>query len=129
LFGDVKVYKITSALIIIIGVGLLFQLFLFGDSLSKVEDRMVNLDNGLNYLYTHVANDLSTSFEDRNGLFPVGSYNGETGNLILVTKNLGERKTCLVFLHELGHKRCYPDLTEECANVFREENLWRCNNV
>jgi len=102
---------------------------MFNNSLDKIDKKLENIDNGLNYLYTHVANDLSTSFEDRNGLFPVGSYNGETGNLILVTKNLGERKTCLVFLHELGHKRCYPDLTEECADEFEANNLWRCETI
>ena len=117
--------------IIIIGLILCFGLLIFinVESNTRQETRIINLDNGLNYLYTYVASDLTTSYEDRDGLFPVGSYNGGTGNLILITKNLTEKQTCLLFLYELGHKNCYPDLSEDCANEFETNNLWRCKTI
>jgi Zn-dependent peptidase ImmA (M78 family) len=125
---------LSKDFIIIIGLILCFGVLIFINvesntrqetRLIELNSKIINLDNGLNYLYTQNTN-LTTSFEEREGQYPVGSYNGETGNLILITKNLDEKKTCLLFLHELGHKNCYPDLSEDCANDFRTKNLWRC---
>ena len=115
-------------LILLVFICLIAQTFMFNNSLDKIDKKLENVDNGLNYLYTYNTN-LSTTFEDRNGLFPVGSYNAKTGNLILVTKNLDLKRTCLLVLHELGHKQCFPDLTEKCANEFEANNLWRCETI
>jgi len=39
------------------------------------------------------------------------------------------KKLLCLFLHELAHKDCYPNLTGECVNEFRVNILWWCENV
>ena len=93
-----------------------------------VNDKLNNLSDGLNYLYASETN-LTTSFSDRNGLYPSASYTNELNTMIINTENKSNNSICLLFLHELGHKVCYPDLSESCANDFREKNLFRCEEL
>ena len=95
---------------------------------TSFKDRMINLENGLNYLYASETN-LTTSFSDRDGLYPSASYTNELNTMIINTENKSNNSICLLFLHELGHKVCYPDLSESCANDFREKNLFRCEEL
>jgi len=94
----------------------------------SVSDKLNNLGDGLNYLYASETN-LTTSFSDRNGLYPHASYTNELNTMIINTKNKSNNSVCLLFLHELGHKVCYPDLTEECANKYMNENYYRCSGI
>ena len=91
-------------------------------------DKMTNFENGLNYLYASETN-LTTSFSDRNGLYPCASYTNELNTMIINTENKSNNSVCLLFLHELGHNVCYPDLTEDCANKYMNENYYRCSGI
>ena len=112
--------------LIIIGfVGLTMLNF---NSHQIINDKLINIETGLNYLYASETN-LTTSFEERQNKFPNGSYTDKLSTLILVTKNFSNQQICSTFMHEIGHKQCYPDLTEECANEFETNNLWRCETI
>ena len=95
---------------------------------TGIDDKLINIETGLNYLYASETN-LTTSFEERQNKFPNGSYTDKLSTLILVTKNFSNQQICSTFMHEIGHKQCYPDLTEECANEFETNNLWRCETI
>ena len=56
----------------------------------------------------------------------MGYYNPVTQNILVETQNLSNAEVFKTFLHELGHKNCYPDQTEECANLFMEK-YWQYN--
>ena len=112
--------------LIIIGfVGLTMLNF---NSNQIINDKLINIETGLNYLYASETN-LTTSFEERQNKFPNGSYTDKLSTLILVTKNFSNKDICSTFMHEIGHKQCYPDLTEDCANEFETNNLWRCETI
>ena len=112
--------------LIIIGfVGLTMLNF---NSNQIINDKLINIETGLNYLYASETN-LTTSFEERQNKFPNGSYSDKLDTMILVTKNFSNKDICSTFMHEIGHKQCYPDLTEDCANEFETNNLWRCETI
>ena len=49
-----------------------------------------------------------------------------------MTGDRTNQQICKIFLHELGHEQCkdlYNDSSEQCANTFRENNLYRCDNI
>jgi hypothetical protein len=94
----------------------------------RVGNGFSNLENGLNYLYASETR-LTTSFEDRNGLYPSASYSNDLGTMIINTKNKSNLSVCKLFLHELGHKNCYPDLSEDCAIKYANENYYRCSEI
>lgn len=97
--------------------------------INNLNEKIINIENGVEYLYAKNEQfKLTTTLQDRNGKFPVGSYNDKQG-MILITNNLTNYNTCYVFIHELGHKVCYPDLTEDCANKYREQNKYRCEGI
>ena len=96
--------------------------------LTLIENKLANLETGLNYLYASETN-LTTSFEDREGKFPSASYTNELNTMIITTNNKTNERICELFLHELGHKNCFPDNSEECANTFKENNLYRCSDL
>jgi hypothetical protein len=96
--------------------------------LSLVESKLGNLETGLNYLYASETN-LTTSFEERKGKFPSASYTNELNTMIITTNNKTNLVICKLFLHELGHKVCYSNKSEECANEYRENNLFRCEGL
>ena len=112
----------------LIGVALVSIVFLGVVNVNALDSKMTNLENGLNYLYASETN-LTTSFSDRNGLYPSASYTNELNTMIINTKNKSNNSICLLFLHELGHKVCYPDLTEDCANKYMNENYYRCSGI
>ena len=112
-------------LIIISFVGLTMLNF---NSNQIINDKLINIETGLNYLYASETN-LTTSFEERQNKFPNGSYTDKLSTMILVTKNFSNKDICSTFMHEIGHKQCYPDLTEDCANEFETNNLWRCETI
>jgi len=97
-------------------------------NLNVIASKLNSLDKGVNFLYNYA--DLSTSQADRSGVYPSGYYS-KSKSLIALTNvnNETNKQTCELFLHELGHKNCFPDNSEECANTFKENNLYRCSDL
>ena len=82
---------------------------------------------GLNWLYLNSELTISQRYNGNNTSYPNGTYQNGVGIIVmeLNTKN----DMCLIFMHELGHKECYPDKTEECAINYANANSWRCETI
>lgn len=135
--NDLSIFVLMG--IILVGVFSLIAVYGFGVLDSKINasfsslnvsvgNGFRNLENGLNYLYASETR-LTTSFEDRNGLYPSASYSNALGTMIINTKDKSNLSVCKLFLHELGHKVCYPELSEDCANNYANENYYRCGGL
>ena len=135
-------YFFVQSIIIILLMGFLaLNVFSFVDSrlndldikLSEINSSLDELSIDSSYLYykLSVHDNIQKNgvlYEKEKGESIFGLH--ENNNFIyLNVRNRNSFEVCFTFLHELGHKVCGEDLSEACANFFREQNLYRCEGL
>ena len=125
--SDLLIYFFATILIIsVIGV------FSF-NVLNEINSSLNELSTDSSYLYYKISEESNVIsdgvlYSKVDGKSIVGLHRNNY-YIYLNTRNKSDKQVCLTFLHELGHKACYPDLSEECANTFRKNNLNRCEGL
>jgi len=85
--------------------------------------------------YLIIMNNNSYSYFDSSS---VGVYNSEDDAIFLQTKGWSDQYMCMVFLHELGHRRDNyennfldknTDERELYANIFMYKNMGACKDL
>jgi len=125
--SDLLIYFFATILIIsVIGV--------FGfNSLNEINSSLKELSADSSYLFykINVEDNVTKDnilYEKQEGESIQGLHRANTF-IYLNIRNRSNYDVCKTFMHELGHKVCYPDLSESCADDFREKNLFRCEGL
>lgn len=86
-------------------------------------NKLDNIDNSLTTLWSYT--DL------KNKGIITGVYNPRGFILIGSSKGTSMFETCSIFIHELGHKKCYSTGNdgEPCAEKYRTDNIYRCEGI
>lgn len=127
-------------IIFLIGFSTLNIFSFIGSRFNDLDVKLSEIDSSLNelsidssYLYYKIS--VHDNIQKNGVLYEKGKGESifglhENNNFIyLNVRSRNNFEVCFTFLHELGHKVCGEDLSEACANVFREQNLYRCEGL